>query len=134
MIVGALGLALVGCGWFGDDDPGLGTCLQRGEADEAGQVEHEPIDCDRPHDLQVVGLLDGSELGGSFPGDTEVSRWAFDRCVLAFEDYVGVPYGRSLLELEIEAPGADDWRSGRQQVRCTVGRGDGQPLVGSLQS
>lgn len=56
--------------------------------------------CDRPHDVEVISLLHADELDGDFPGDDALSRWAFQQCIDAFEEYVGEAYGRSTLEIE----------------------------------
>lgn len=129
-----LALLAAGCGLFGSDDMAVGSCLVRGEADEDGRTSVALAACDRPHDLEVVGLLRADEFEGEFPGEDPLSRWAFQQCIEAFEDYVGEPYGRSTLELDIAAPDEEQWQAGNRQVRCSVMPLDGQQRSSSVTS
>lgn len=121
-----------GCGLFGGDEVAVGSCLDRGEAGDDGRTAVELVACDRPHDLEVVGLLAADELGDDFPGEDELSRWSLQRCVEAFEEHIGTPYGRSPLELDVAAPTAEQWEEGRRDVRCSAMTGDGSQLTGEV--
>lgn len=129
-----LALLLAGCGLLGDDELRAGSCLQRGETDEDGRTSMTVTACDRPHDVEVISLLHADELDGDFPGDDALSRWAFQQCIDAFEEYVGEAYGRSTLEIDIAAPTETQWEDGRRDVRCGVISLDGKPLTSSVAS
>lgn len=118
-----------GCSLFGGDELAVGGCLDRGAEADDGRVVVESVACDRPHDLEVVGLLDAAGLGEEFPGEDALSRWSLQRCVEAFEDHVGTPYGRSPLELDVAAPTEAQWAQGRRDVRCSAMTGDGTQLT-----
>lgn len=128
--VAVLALLMAGCGFFGDDEITVGTCLERVEED-AGEVL-SPIDCERPHELEVVGILDADELGSDWPGDGPLSRWAFQECADAFEEYVGQPYGTSTLDLDIDGPTEQSWAEGDREVRCAATHLDGEQRRGSI--
>ena len=104
--------------------------MERVEGDSGPELA--AVDCDRPHDLELVGIVDGDDLGSEWPGEAELSRWAFQRCAEAFEDYVGEAYGSSLLDLELLAPSEEDWSSGQREVRCAAGTLDGVQSRGSI--
>lgn len=117
------------CGGGGEEID-IGTCLQRAEAQD-GMLS--PVDCDRPHVLEIVGILDaGEDLGDDWPGDAVVSRWAFQGCADAFEEYVGEPFGTSTLDLEIDGPTQESCSDGVPEVLGSAGSLDGEPLRGSI--
>ncbi len=123
VVMAVAAAALSGCGFFGDDDLEAGSCLEFVQ-DAEGEVSTSTIDCDRPHHLEVIGLVevDGFE---EHPGDAEVSRWVFARCAAIFEDYVGQPYGTSQLDLDVAVPDEAAWDDGARTARCAVGNPDG---------
>ncbi len=125
-----LAVLVLGAGCGGGDDREVGTCLERVEGDSGSELE--AIDCDRPHELEVVGIVDAGEIGAQWPGAAELSRWAFQRCAEAFEDYVGEPYASSPLDLELFAPSQEEWQDGQREVVCAAGDLDGQPSRGSI--
>jgi len=130
IVIGLIAVSAAGCGLFDDDGIEVGSCLNRDES--ADGVTYETIDCERPHDLEVVGLLDADELGADYPGETALSRWAFEACAAAFEAFVGEPYGRSLLELDVRGPTEQAWSDGQRGVRCSAISADGSELSGSV--
>jgi hypothetical protein len=99
------------------------VCLERVDDGEDG-VSTEVVDCDRPHDLEVVEVLE-IDAFDEYPGDAEVTRWTFERCVERFEEYVGEPYGSSLLDLDVAVPDEGLWRDGDRTARCGVTNADG---------
>jgi hypothetical protein len=131
-VVGVIVLAMLaaGCGLLGGEDITTGDCLEHTPAGEAER--YAVIDCDRPHDLEVVGILDAGSLGSQWPGDAELSRWAFQQCAEAFEEYTGQPYGTSPLDLEIIGPSEESWADGDRAVLCGAGQLDGQQRRGSI--
>jgi hypothetical protein len=130
LLVLVLAVLAAGCGLLGGDDIAVGDCVEQLEGEDG--VEYAAIDCDRPHDLEVVGVLDAGELGSRWPGDAELSRWAFQRCAQEFETYAGQPYGTSPLDLEILGPSEGEWADGGREVLCGAGRLDGEQQRGSI--
>lgn len=135
----AVATVAAGCGLLPDEQVELGSCLNRTEAsddgsDDTSRAAVEDIACDRPHDLEVVGRLDASELGADFPGDQALSRWAFSGCVAAFEEYAGTAFGRSTMEIEVAGPSESQWEDGVRSVRCDASTLDGQPRESSIRA
>lgn len=88
------------------------------------------IPCDTPHQYETFGriplLVDDT---GAYPGDDFVSAFANGQCKIAFESYVGVPFGRVPLTTYIIQPNADDWGRLRREVICILSSEDGTPLT-----
>jgi hypothetical protein len=84
----------------------VGDCLSEATAD--GEVSDVPIvPCSEPHDAEIYHdfTIDGAE----FPGDEEVTRLADEGCLGAFEDFVGLPYEESTLEVTYYSPTEVSW-------------------------
>jgi Septum formation len=84
----------------------VGDCLSEAASD--GEVSDVPIvPCSEPHDAEIYHdfELDGTE----FPGDEEVTRLADEGCLGAFEDFVGVPFDSSTLEITYYTPTEGSW-------------------------
>jgi hypothetical protein len=107
---------------------GVGDCLGDAAAGQVSDVQVVP--CGEPHDAEVFAdfQLDGAE----YPGAEEVTRLADEGCLSAFEDYVGLPYQRSALEITYFAPTESSWNDlGDRLVSCLLHDPAG-PVSGSL--
>jgi hypothetical protein len=109
-------------------EPGL--CWDdEGEADEISTVAD--IDCAEPHDNEVFALLELED--GEFPGQEEIYDQAFDLCSgSAFQDYVGIDYLDSSLEVFPLTPTASGWADGDNEVVCNLYALDESKLEGSM--
>ena len=84
----------------------VGDCLSEAASD--GEVTEVPIvPCSEPHDAEIYHdfEIDGTE----YPGDDEVTRLADEGCLGAFEDFVGIPYDASKLEVTYYTPTEGSW-------------------------
>ncbi len=84
----------------------VGDCLS--EAASEGEVTAVPIvPCSEPHDAEIYHdfQLEGTE----YPGDEEITRLADEGCIGAFEDFVGLPYDASTLEVTYYTPTENSW-------------------------
>jgi hypothetical protein len=101
------------------------------EGDEAPRVESvAAVPCDQPHDNEVYHL--GELPDGDFPGQQEIVQMAFDECLDPFEDFVGVPYEESELEIFPLTPSQDTWEDeDDREVVCAAYLPDEQ-LTGSV--
>ena len=107
----------------------VGDCLNDATVQDE-EVDHLPlVPCDQPHDTEVVAsvLLDD----GDFPGDDAVTAAAEDKCLAAFEQYVGISYDDSALEYSYYSPTEGSWTSGDREILCTVYDPNGK-ITGSL--
>lgn len=113
-----------------------GDCFNSPDLKSAGVDEEVYTDtvtllpCADRHDLEVYATYEMPE--GDYPGQAAVDREA-RRCFPAFQDFVGVPYGSSELEVFYYFPTSRSWNLlGDRTVTCAVGHPK-HPVRGSLE-
>ena len=117
---------------------GLSACSQDPEVPTAevgdcietvGVVVSElpTVDCDEPHEVQVVGLYEHD--GDDFPGDEVISEEAFAECRELFENFVGAPFEETSLSVLPITPTEESWNEAddRESI-CAATSGDGAEL------
>jgi hypothetical protein len=93
-----------------------GTCLPL-----VGDQIGEPVPCDQPHALEVVGAVDLSGRIDHAPDDDELETLLGDECRRQAIAYVGHPLDGDLRDGWVSLlPGA--WDGGHRVLECTVGR------------
>jgi hypothetical protein len=98
-----------------DMQPGLCFDDEATETDEVATVPDR--DCDEPHDNEVFAVVDLG--GGEYPGQDELFAQADEICSgAAFDDYVGIAYLDSELEVSSYVPTAEGWDDGDYEVVC----------------
>ncbi|WP_166351344.1 septum formation family protein [Phytoactinopolyspora limicola] len=142
-IVGASALVLTGCSVFddlfgGDDEPDRnddgqvsdvvenasifditeGDCL--GEYADDGDVKVvDIIPCDQEHfqEVLLITQIDAEEL----PDQEEVRAQVIDECPPAFEEFVGLDFDESELDIHYLSPSSDSWeQQDDRDIVCTV--------------
>lgn len=89
-------------------------------------------DCAGTHDGEVVGLITHTEgAAAPYPGQGKVAAYAEEQCAIAFEAYVGVPYGTGALSMVSLWPTEDSWARGDRESVCVAFQ-EGTPLTGSV--
>ena len=81
------------------------------------------VDCGVPHSHEIVDVVsyDGPVgKGGRYPGSGFIKDWADEACATRFETFVGTPWTRSDLELEMWWPSPDSWDRADRRVICAV--------------
>ena len=112
-----------------------GDCLNSAELAGAGDEtvhtsEVEVVPCLEPHQLEAY--LVGTLPEGEYPGSQKVQRTAGRMCLLAFDDFVGLSYGRSELDFVYLYPEAPSWRTiDDRDITCLV-TDPQDPTTGSL--
>ena len=94
------------------------------------------VECTRPHDKQMfAAAAHPASDNAPFPGQEELSRFARKACFDAFEEYVGVEYVLSQLEIGIFQPTYETWINDDKdrQVNCYVQPPSGSRLQGSME-
>ncbi len=109
--------------WVHDPDPGV--CLRTGD-DTTNPPEL--VDCDAPHDLEVVDVIDASELDAAGAADVgedgpSTAQWAatITRCRAALGAARGErfdPDGQHLAVVSFPLP--SQWRAGDRRAECNV--------------
>jgi len=118
----------------------VGDCFNLPEAlTSAGAGETVPIvgidlvDCDQPHDSEIIALVQHPAADGADYPDTDQWRaFADQACVDAFDDAVGQPYAESTLQLAYFMPLTPSWAQGERTVRCAATQASGRQLEASV--
>jgi hypothetical protein len=93
------------------------------------------VGCEQPHDLEVAVVFEyPASPAIPFPGTTVVDAYATDQCIDRFEDYVGVAYEASRLDVTIVAPGSAGWEAGDRRVACLVYDSDFARLTATVRN
>jgi len=74
------------------------------------------VDCSVPHDSEVFFV--GDVTATSYPSDDEWTADEKQLCHPAFQDYVGISFDDSVLDLGYVYPGEDEWNSGTHTLMC----------------
>ena len=124
-------MAIAGCGSGGGEETGesdrsgdvdvfdleVGVCL----ADFQDATELETIEassCSEPHSDEI--FASGSIPDDNFPGMDVVEAKAQDMCIAEFDDFVGISYEDSVLDVGYLTPTEESWNDGDRDVLCTV--------------
>lgn len=113
------------------EDLVAGDCFDDPEGlEEISTVTTVP--CDEAHDNEVY-LVARYEDGRDalFPSDVEREDTIEEECFGAFEEFAGVSYELSALDIFTLEPSPESWEEGDRELLCAVYRVDGQPMVGS---
>ena len=93
------------------------------------------LDCALPHTHEVYDVLtyegEGAGPGTSYPGVATVQDWSEQACFDRFEDFVGVRWTVSELDIAVWWPSEDSWARADRSVICTVMSDSGDQLVGT---
>ena len=130
---------VAGCGLLDDElapgevetlDLQLGDCFVNPGADRVVTTV-QLVPCDEPHDYEVFHIFE-LEDQDAYPGDSALQQQWTAGCLQQFEEFVGVPFDVSAIEISGIYPTAETWESiDDREVICSVTRVDGEPLVGS---
>jgi hypothetical protein len=108
----------------------VGDCI---ESLSAGSVTEIPtVDCDEPHQAQVIGTFDHE--GDDFPGTAAIEATAVEECTEAFEEFVGAPFLETSLSPSSLNPTEETWNEADdRETICLATRDDGEDLTESIE-
>ncbi len=93
------------------------------------------LPCANSHRFQIFGRLEYPAPHPSlYPGDSIMENFALDSCYLRFEDWAGIAYEISELEIGVLTPDRENFEdelAAYRGIHCWIGRVDGEPLVGT---
>jgi hypothetical protein len=96
----------------------VGDCLA--DFEEAMQASGvQPAPCSEPHSDEIYAsgrIPDGDD----FPGPEAVETAARGICLREYEDFVGLPYEDSVLDIGYLQPTEESWADGDREVLCTI--------------
>jgi Septum formation len=113
----------------------VGTCFNdEGESTAGEEVSSVPIvDCIEPHDNEVFALIDYTETD-VYPGSEAMNQIGTDLCIEQFDEYVGIGYIDSELEVFSITPSEASWNDdGDREVVCALYNLDFSKLTGSME-
>lgn len=110
--------AITGAGALTVSDLRVGDCfnLQDETEELIGEVDAKP--CTEPHVYEMYFVQDMPD--SDFPGQPSMDQFAADNCLPAFEEFVGLSYQESILEVFYLTPSQESWDSGDKSVQCAV--------------
>jgi hypothetical protein len=96
----------------------VGDCLADfQDGTELSSVEALP--CSEPHSDEIYAS--GSiPNGDDFPGPEAVETAAREICLAEYEEFVGLPYDDSVLDIGYLKPTEESWADGNREVLCTI--------------
>ena len=108
----------------------VGDCVQLPTASTFDTTKLPAVPCSQLHDgeVYVVGLLG---LTGSYPGEAAVTKAAQEVCGAAFEQFVGISYDQSSIDVTYLFPRQREWQLGDRGVTCILTPRTGQ-VTGTL--
>ena len=111
----------------------VGQCLNGlREGGTVTSANTRPVDCAKPHDNEVVGLVEVADQK-AFPGDQVMVITAQAQCVPQFATYVGIDFNTSTLILIPIVPTETSWTTkGDRTIACVVASGDATQMTGSV--
>ena len=108
----------------------VGTCFDDTEETQVSSVPE--VDCSEPHDNEVFAVFDYTD-SDTFPGSPAMTDAARALCLEQFEDYVGLSYEESALEVFPITPTEGSWDKGDREIICALYTFDLSKLTGSMQ-
>jgi hypothetical protein len=136
-IIGAIVIVLVAIGGYfilqneNAGDLAVGQCFDEpGSAvDITTVVKHA---CTEAHDAEVFQVVE-YDAGDTYPISTTVDSFVNDRCIPAFEAYVGKPYDAATdLSVGYFYPDTTGWSRGDRTFTCYIDRADGSQMTTSV--
>lgn len=93
------------------------------------------VACNGPHDREAYFRTEypGGE-NATYPIDNELERWADITCLEHFEDFVGLDYVLSALEIGAVVPTFEGWTDGDRAVVCYLFPDQGGRLLDSVRN
>ena len=109
-------------------EPQVGQCVQNAESEEISGLQ--VTDCTKPHQAEIFYTVELSAKQ-RIP-EEDLSDYARDTCIDAFEGYVGRSYEESELDTMELYPSEESWAAGERTIVCFAISPDNEPLVGSV--
>jgi hypothetical protein len=81
------------------------------------------VECANPHGYELYAVIEyptSDAPDASYPDFTELTTFADQQCVAAFADYIGLPFGESLLGYTTDYPTQTEWANGDRRALCLI--------------
>lgn len=84
--------------------------------EEIGDVEAKP--CTEPHEFEMFFV--GNLPDGEFPAESTIDSFLETECLRAFDEYVGLAFEESSLDIFPLVPTEGGWDAGDHSVQCAL--------------
>ncbi|HLF09079.1 MAG TPA: septum formation family protein [Dehalococcoidia bacterium] len=108
----------------------VGDCFDPQDIDAQEADEVNAKRCDEGHQFEMISI--GNMPDGGYPSDADFEGYVADVCLPAFDDYIGLPYESSRLDIYWYVPVEEGWNQGDHEVQCAVYDPLDSQLIGSL--
>jgi Septum formation len=113
------------------NDLQVGDCFNIPEGTSIQTVEKQP--CTDSHTAEVIFV--GEYTGDTYPISLSLDSFIEDRCVPAFESYIGRAIdSEPKLAIAYFYPSRDTWDNGDRTITCYGTQPDESPMTGSLKA
>jgi hypothetical protein len=99
-------------------DVRVGDCFNPKDVDAEQADEVDAKRCDETHQFEM--MFAGAMRDGGYPLDSEFEGFVQAACLPAFDEYVGMAYQDSRLDVVWYFPLEEGWGNGDHQVQCAV--------------
>lgn len=97
----------------------VGDCVADAPPEDGEEISSiEAMPCSEPHGDEVFATTTVPD--GDYPGQNAVYTQAREECTAMFEDFVGLPYEESVLDISFFGPTEESWAAGSREILCTV--------------
>lgn len=121
----------------GAEDEGGGATVDAdpGEGGDGEVLEETTVvDCELPHDAEVFAVVrQGDADDAEFPGEDALRDQADEECFSRFEDFVGIAYEESVLDIATLWPTEGAWEDGDRTITCVVFHVENDDLEGTME-
>ena len=97
----------------------VGECIES-LSDLSGNISELPeTECNEDHEGEIFFLFEHEGDDDDFPGSDELQEEAAEDCAGdEFEDYIGVPYSDTTIEISMVTPSEESWGDGDRETIC----------------
>jgi len=108
----------------------VGDCANQSDL-QGDQIESVPtVECSEEHDAEI--FAEHVFTDEEFPGDDAVQAKSEDVCTAKFEEFIGVPFMESQIQMTMLRPSQDSWENGDDRTTLCVVLSE-EPMTGSLE-
>jgi len=107
----------------------VGDCFDNADADNDEVSDLPGVPCSQPHDFETYAVFDVSLDG--YPTEDVMAEMAYESCLQRFDEFVGLDYESSVLEIITMYPTAHSWQQDDREVVCALFDINEEKLIGS---
>lgn len=107
----------------------VGDCFDSANSSNDEVSDLPGVPCSEPHDFETYAVFDVAL--DSYPTEEAMGELAYDSCLQRFDEFVGLEYESSVLEIITMYPTTESWQQDDREVVCALYDMNEEKLVGS---